>query len=188
MKSTRPLSPWTYVGLTILYNIPVIGLIFLLIHTFSKKNLNRRNYARSFWCWLVIALLSLGLVAGIRYAQGYDVLQEAQDAVSGLPIPGLQPKVSFEEVYEDYAQQLRDKTDVLLDELDNEPGKITDELLEEKIAELTAVSIEGEGKLADVWMESRNATHEEYEEWLQKLSEVYQEEVLKLQEFAEELS
>ena len=50
----RVLSPWAYFGLQILYSVPVVGFIFLLIHTFSDGNLNRRSFARSYWCSLLI--------------------------------------------------------------------------------------------------------------------------------------
>ena len=41
---TRPLSPWAYFGLEILYTIPIIGFIFLLIHAISAPNINKRNF------------------------------------------------------------------------------------------------------------------------------------------------
>lgn len=53
----RPLSPWAYFGYQILYTIPVIGTIFLIIHAISRANINRRNFARSYFCILVIALV-----------------------------------------------------------------------------------------------------------------------------------
>ena len=53
----KPLSPWAYFGLNILFSIPVIGFIFLLVFTFSGANINRRNYARSFWCYLLVAVI-----------------------------------------------------------------------------------------------------------------------------------
>lgn len=52
-----PVSSWGFVGLQILYSIPVVGLVFLLIHTFSKSNLSRRNFARSIWCWVLLAVI-----------------------------------------------------------------------------------------------------------------------------------
>lgn len=55
----RVLSPWAYFGLQILYSVPIVGFVFLMIHTFSTGNLNRRSFARSYWC----ALLILGAVA-----------------------------------------------------------------------------------------------------------------------------
>ena len=63
---TRPLSPWAYFGLEILYTIPIIGFIFLLIHAISAPNINKRNFARSYFCILVI----VAIVVGIGFAFG----------------------------------------------------------------------------------------------------------------------
>ena len=55
----RPLSPWAYVGYSILFCLPVIGIIFLIVFCFNNDNINRKNYARSYLCWLlIIAILS----------------------------------------------------------------------------------------------------------------------------------
>ena len=53
----RPLSPWAYFGYTILFSVPVVGFVFLVIFAFSKKNINRRNYARSYFCGYILALI-----------------------------------------------------------------------------------------------------------------------------------
>lgn len=53
----RPLSPWAYFGLSILFAIPIVGFVFLIVFSFSKANINRRNYARSFFCSLLLALI-----------------------------------------------------------------------------------------------------------------------------------
>ncbi|MBO5286358.1 MAG: ABC transporter permease [Clostridia bacterium] len=53
----RPLSPWAYFGYTILFSLPIIGLIFLIIFSISGSNINRRNFARSYWCPVVLALI-----------------------------------------------------------------------------------------------------------------------------------
>ncbi|MBR1747943.1 MAG: ABC transporter permease [Clostridia bacterium] len=67
----RPLGAWTYFGLSILFSIPIVGFICLIVFSFSSSNINRRSYARSFFCvWLlviivvVIAIVALGGVAG----------------------------------------------------------------------------------------------------------------------------
>ena len=60
----RVLSPWAYFGLQILYSIPIVGFVFLLIHTFSSGNLNRRSFARSYWCALLI-IGGIALVVGV---------------------------------------------------------------------------------------------------------------------------
>ena len=49
-----PLSPWTYFGLELLYSIPIIGVLFLIVHDIGASNINKRNFARSYFCLLVI--------------------------------------------------------------------------------------------------------------------------------------
>jgi len=53
----RPISAWGYVGYSLLFSIPLVGLILLIVFSFNEDNYNRRNYARSFFCWLLIALI-----------------------------------------------------------------------------------------------------------------------------------
>ena len=57
-----PLSPWSYFGLQILYSIPIVGFIFLIIFSFKKSNINRRNFTRSYWCGLIIAGAILAII------------------------------------------------------------------------------------------------------------------------------
>lgn len=50
-----PIKPWGYFGLNILFAIPLVGFIFLLIFSLGgTKRINLRNYARSFFCGLVL--------------------------------------------------------------------------------------------------------------------------------------
>ena len=42
----RPVTAWGYVGYTLLYLVPFVGLVFLLVFTFSSKNIPRRCFAR----------------------------------------------------------------------------------------------------------------------------------------------
>ena len=73
----RPLSAWAYFGLTLLFSIPVVGFIFLIVYSCSSANINRRSFARSFWCWLIIAaivfviLLLTGVLASISSNSSY---------------------------------------------------------------------------------------------------------------------
>ena len=53
----RPLSPWSYFGLGILYALPLLGWIFLIVHAIGSANINRRNYARSYFCVYVLAII-----------------------------------------------------------------------------------------------------------------------------------
>ncbi len=54
----KPISPWGYLGYTLLYCIPVLGWIFLLIFSFGgSKNINVRNYARSYGILYLISII-----------------------------------------------------------------------------------------------------------------------------------
>ena len=66
----KPLSPWAYFGYSLLFAIPLVGFILLIVFSFSDENINRRNFARSFWCALlvvvilIVAMIVLGLAFG----------------------------------------------------------------------------------------------------------------------------
>ena len=66
-EQLRPLSPWAYFGLQLLYTIPVVGFIFLIIFSVKKSNINRRNFTRSYWCIYIIAALVLVPFCFIRF-------------------------------------------------------------------------------------------------------------------------
>lgn len=65
----QPLSPWSYFFLRILFNVPIIGFIFLIIFSLTDDNINRRNFARSYFCIyiiilvVIIVLVSTGLLS-----------------------------------------------------------------------------------------------------------------------------
>lgn len=63
----RPLSPWAYVGYGILFNIPLAGWILAIVFSLNDDNLNRRNFARAYWCGvlLVVVIAVVLTVAGI---------------------------------------------------------------------------------------------------------------------------
>ena len=66
-----PIKPLGYIGYELLYAIPIIGLIFMLAHSASIKNYNRRNFARSH---LIMLLLIILVVVGIIYLFNIDVI------------------------------------------------------------------------------------------------------------------
>ena len=56
----KPLSPWTYFLLNIVYAIPLIGFIVLIVMALGgTDNINKRNYARSFFCSLLVSAILL---------------------------------------------------------------------------------------------------------------------------------
>ena len=69
-KAYKPMSPWGYIGWSVLFAIPVVGFILLIVMSFSKGNINRRNYARSYWCALLIVLILVVIGAVIAAATG----------------------------------------------------------------------------------------------------------------------
>ena len=64
-EAYRPLSPWTYFGLGILYSLPVVGWIFLIVHAIGSRNINRRNYARSYFCVYVLTIVLIAVLAAM---------------------------------------------------------------------------------------------------------------------------
>lgn len=61
------LGAWKYVLLDILYAIPVIGLIFLLVHAFNHNHENRLHYARSYFVRLLLVVIVCAVVVGALY-------------------------------------------------------------------------------------------------------------------------
>lgn len=61
------LKPWAYFGLQLLFSIPIVGFIFLIVFSFDNSNLNRRNFARSYWCALLVVLI-LVIIGAILFA------------------------------------------------------------------------------------------------------------------------
>ena len=64
----RHITAWGYIGYGILFAIPVIGLICILVFSFSSTYPCRRNYARSYLIILVICLIAVV----IMLATGFD--------------------------------------------------------------------------------------------------------------------
>ena len=60
----RPISMWGYFGYEILFSIPIVGFIVLLVFSFGgTKNVNLRNFARSYFCFLIVIVIFAIIVA-----------------------------------------------------------------------------------------------------------------------------
>lgn len=88
----RPMGPWKYFGLTILYSLPIIGLIFCIIHAVSRSNINRRSYARMFFIPYAIALIFVaimiviaivGTIVGTSTGLFNDLIDKIKNLASG---------------------------------------------------------------------------------------------------------
>ena len=61
----KPISAWGYFGYNLLFGIPLVGFIFLCVFALGgTNNVNLRNYARSFFCALLLALI-FAIIIGI---------------------------------------------------------------------------------------------------------------------------
>ena len=64
----KPISAWGYVGLNILYAIPVIGWLVFICHILSPDATSHRSYARSFLCMFLVYLVLGAILAVAGYA------------------------------------------------------------------------------------------------------------------------
>lgn len=57
-EEIRPISMWGYFGYQILFAVPLIGVILLIVFALGgTRNVNLRNYARSYFCVLIIGII-----------------------------------------------------------------------------------------------------------------------------------
>lgn len=70
----QPLSPWAYWGYTLLFSVPIVGFIFLIVFSCKNSNINRRNYARSYWCNLIILGIALVIFLLIALIGGAGIM------------------------------------------------------------------------------------------------------------------
>ena len=60
-RQYEPISAWGYIGYQILFAIPFIGIILLIVFALSNENINRRNFARSYFCVVLLVILAIVL-------------------------------------------------------------------------------------------------------------------------------
>lgn len=82
----RPMGAWGYVGYTILYGIPLIGLIMLIVFACSGSNIARRSHARSYFCFMLLGLIIIGIFIGILIGAGMmdEIIQTIRDFISQM--------------------------------------------------------------------------------------------------------
>ena len=62
-ENLKPISAWGYIGYQLLFSIPLVGFILLIVFSFDNSNINRRNFARSYFCVLLLAIILLVILA-----------------------------------------------------------------------------------------------------------------------------
>ena len=67
----KPISMWGYFGYEILFSIPCIGFIMLCVFSFGgTSNVNLKNFARSYFCFLIIGIILMLIVFVLLTAMG----------------------------------------------------------------------------------------------------------------------
>lgn len=61
----KPISMWGYFGYEILFNLPIIGFIFALVFALTHDNVNVKNFAKSYFCFLIIAVILIVIIFGV---------------------------------------------------------------------------------------------------------------------------
>ena len=62
----KPISMWGYFGYQVLFALPLVGFICLLIFSFGgTRNKNVKNFARSYFCYLIIMIIIIAIVLSV---------------------------------------------------------------------------------------------------------------------------
>lgn len=70
----KPISMWGYLGYELLFSIPLIGLIILIIFALGgTSNKNVKNFARSYFCFLILLLILL-MILGVQVGSIFSLL------------------------------------------------------------------------------------------------------------------
>ena len=67
----KPLGMWSYFLWQILFAIPIVGFILLIIQALGANNKNLKNFARSYFCALIVFIV-IAIIVGAIY--GFDNL------------------------------------------------------------------------------------------------------------------
>ena len=122
---------------------------------------------------------ALDSISGLIDAGEESLTEKLKSKLGGLysMIAGLLSKTSYEEIYTDYSEQIKELTPVLIEDYKSEvSGHSGDiayqaEKADEKIMELAELANEGVEKMASLYYKKMN--YSEYDEWATKLYEVY---------------
>lgn len=83
----RPLGAWGYFWYTILFAIPVIGWIAWIVCACSASNINRRSFARSYACGILLVIfiiLAFVLFGGALSGFIEPLMEYIEQIIGGL--------------------------------------------------------------------------------------------------------
>lgn len=80
---------WSYVGMMIVFSIPIVGFILAIIWAFDTGNISRRNFARAVLVLLVISFVISVILAVVGIVFLYDIFKDLIDSMpkDGITIP-----------------------------------------------------------------------------------------------------
>lgn len=76
----RPLSAWAYFGYQLLFAIPLVGFICLIVFACTDSNINRRSFARSYFCGVIIVAIVVAVILLIAVV-GFGGLSSILDKI-----------------------------------------------------------------------------------------------------------
>lgn len=125
---------------------------------------------------ILTALLALGIIFSFAACGSEGATEDAAST---------EPTVTYESIYDEYAQKIKDATPRLIEEYNNEAAeKAGDinalaEFSNAKIEKLAEISNEGIEKMAELMFKNGDSD-ETYTEWANKLTDVYMDEAQKI--------
>ena len=76
----KPLGAWTYFLYALLFSLPLVGLVSLIVLACGgTTNINLRNYARSYFCGLLVAVVVAAIVIGLFVGLGWNAGDMARE-------------------------------------------------------------------------------------------------------------
>ncbi len=78
----RPIGAWGYVGYQILFAITLVGFIVALVFALGGvQNKNVKNYARAYFCWMLLAIIVMGVAVVIGVVGGVAFFNTANMSI-----------------------------------------------------------------------------------------------------------
>jgi hypothetical protein len=74
---------WNFVGMMILFSLPVIGFIFVIVWACDSNNINRCNYARAVLILIAVSILLGIIMIVVGVVLYYNVIIEIIQRYSG---------------------------------------------------------------------------------------------------------
>lgn len=78
----KPITMWGYFGYELLFSIPCVGFIILLVFAFGgNKNINVKNFARSYFCFLILGVILGAIIFAIMMALGLGSVSTSYSSI-----------------------------------------------------------------------------------------------------------